>query len=60
MGPARRNHHPGPNPAPDQDRFVYVAAEREEVAEARQYLKERGLSKTEASCFSYWTAPLQA
>ncbi|WP_339760704.1 siderophore-interacting protein [uncultured Sulfitobacter sp.] len=41
---------------PDQDRFVYVAAERDEVAEARRYLKEHGLAKNEASCFSYWSA----
>jgi len=42
---------------PDQDRFVYVAAERDEIAEAREFLKEHGLAKNEASCFSYWTAP---
>ena len=42
---------------PEQDRFIYVAAERDEVAAARIHLKDRGLAKAEASCFSYWTAP---
>ncbi|MCZ4353994.1 siderophore-interacting protein [Roseovarius aestuarii] len=40
---------------PNQDRFVFFAAERKEVIAARGYLIDNGLDKGEFQCAAYWT-----
>ena len=42
---------------PEQDAYVFFAAERNQVSRARSYLKERGLPSRAFTAASYWTSP---